>query len=197
MTFMAFDAPPSRPLEPSLAMMQVTEWQLARLKRMDAVTQSEVFRSFEKPLYTFCMRLMGQSADALDMLQESFIQAFTCVHQFRGECPFGAWLRAIALRLCVKRVKARDSWRDESFADETSTDAENNVSCANARMDLELALSQLSDQSRTVVWMYCVENYSHQEIADSFGLSVSFSKSCLARGLKSLREFLDSPEHTS
>jgi RNA polymerase sigma factor (sigma-70 family) len=188
---MPFDAVHFSEPRQALAMMQVDDWQLARLKRADVAAQTDTFRRFEKPLYTFCMRLLGQSADALDATQESFIQGFTQIHQFRGESPFGAWLRAIALRICAKRIKSRDNWISESqtagtFDDQKSTDLH-----TDARIDLELALSQLSDQSRAVVWMYCVENYSHQEIADSFGLSLSFSKSCVARSLKSLRDFLN------
>jgi RNA polymerase sigma-70 factor (ECF subfamily) len=55
---------------------------------------------------------------------------------------------------------------------------------------LERALADLPDTARAVLWLYHVEGYTHVEIADQFGRSVSFSKSQLARGTRRLRELL-------
>ena len=58
-------------------------------------------------------------------------------------------------------------------------------------LDLERALASLSPTSRAVVWLYEVEGYSHEEIADMFGRSVSWSKSRLARAHAQLREWFE------
>jgi RNA polymerase sigma factor (sigma-70 family) len=197
---MPFDAPHAISARQTLAAMQVSDWQLAKLKRADSAMQAEVFRLFEKPLYTFCMRMLAHRADALDAMQESFVQSFTQVSQFRGSSPFGAWMRAIALRLCLKRWQARQQWASNTATLDDGDDAAPSASHlmvghADAQIDLESALYQLTDQARAVVWLYCVEGYSHQEIADSFGLSVSFSKSTLARALKNLRTQLSPSEN--
>ena len=59
------------------------------------------------------------------------------------------------------------------------------------RVDLERALESLPESARIVVWLYDVEGMSHQEIADLFGRSVSFSKSRLARAHQSRRVWLE------
>ena len=59
---------------------------------------------------------------------------------------------------------------------------------------LERALSTLPETTRSVIWLYCVEGYSHAEIAESMSQSISFSKSQLARGLVRLRRLLNIEE---
>ncbi|NJR44123.1 sigma-70 family RNA polymerase sigma factor, partial [bacterium] len=94
-----------------LADMRLDELSLARLQRFDASAQTQVFRSFEHAVYNFCFRLLGQQSDALDALQDSFVQAFSRINEFHGApvaAPaaaangerFGAWLRGICLHRC-------------------------------------------------------------------------------------------------
>ncbi len=58
-------------------------------------------------------------------------------------------------------------------------------------MDLEAALSELSHEDRTIVWLHDVEGYKHQEIAKLFGKTESFSKTRLARARKRLRFLIE------
>jgi RNA polymerase sigma-70 factor (ECF subfamily) len=58
-------------------------------------------------------------------------------------------------------------------------------------LDVERALASLAPTARAVVWLFEVEGYSHEEIAQSFGRSVSFSKSQLARAHIKLREWFE------
>jgi RNA polymerase sigma-70 factor (ECF subfamily) len=60
-------------------------------------------------------------------------------------------------------------------------------------MDLEAALATLNQEDRAVVWLHDVEGYGHQEIADMFGKTESFSKTRLSRARAKLRDLLDSP----
>ena len=60
-------------------------------------------------------------------------------------------------------------------------------------MDLEAALAALDDEDRAVVWLHDVEGYGHQEIADMFGKTESFSKTRLSRARARLRTLLEGP----
>jgi RNA polymerase sigma factor (sigma-70 family) len=203
---MPFDAASPNPTfskRQPLVAMEVDDLRIVKLQRNDRATQTEIFRQFEKPIYTFCFRILGQSADALDAMQDTFIQAFTNAKSYRGSATFGAWLRAIALNVCLKTIRNRSNWKMESSAaleefepTHASESAPASTTAIDAQIDLERALSTLSDQTRAVLWLHCVERYSHQEIADSFGLSLSFSKSCVSRGLQRLRNTADSSRST-
>jgi RNA polymerase sigma-70 factor (ECF subfamily) len=86
---------------------------------------------------------------------------------------------------------ALESWTEESWA--APAEAESRTSDL---IDLDRALARLSPVTRAVVWLYDVEGWSHEEIAKSFGRTVSFSKSQLARGHARLRNDLTPPAAT-
>jgi len=181
-----------------------SELDIARLKRGEAATQAAMFRQFEKAVYTLCLRILGNATAALDAMQDSFIQAFGNIENFHGSAPFGMWLRSIVVNRCLRELRdarlnvhlnegtrieqneAEHSWLEQSGASpmEQLGDA----------IDLEWALAQLNNRTRTVLWLHHVEGYQHSEIAELFGQSVSFSKSQLARGLSQMRGLLTQPE---
>lgn len=181
-----------------------TELEIARLKRGEAATQAVLFRQFEKAVYTLCMRMLGNESVALDAMQDSFIQAFGNIENFRASAPFGMWLRSIAVNRCLRELRdarlnmhLNESTRIEQNDHEQSWFAQSAalpMEQLGAAIDLEWALAQLNNRTRAVLWLHHVEGYQHNEIAELFGQSVSFSKSQLARGLSQMRGLLTQPE---
>jgi RNA polymerase sigma factor (sigma-70 family) len=111
---------------------------------------------------------------------------------YRAEAPLGAWLRQIAISKCLMHL--RSPWhRARLEIDRIDFEASLPPAslAAPESLDVERALVSLSPTARTVVWLYEVEGYSHEEIARSFGRSVSFSKSQLARAHRRLREWFE------
>ena len=84
----------------------------------------------------------------------------------------------------LRRNKYRDA---DELEDEISPTRKED---AHLRMDLESALDRLGETSRAVVWLHDVEGYTHEEIAEMMGKTVSFSKSQLARAHLRLRRWL-------
>jgi RNA polymerase sigma-70 factor (ECF subfamily) len=125
---------------------------------------------------------------------------FQRLADFRGEAPLGAWLRQIAVSKCLMFL--RSPWHRARLHLEIGGDAEiaHGLSALIAPapgpecLDIERALASLSPTARAVVWLYEVEGYSHEEIAKSFGRSISFSKSQLARAHVRLREWFEPAE---
>jgi RNA polymerase sigma factor (sigma-70 family) len=180
---------------PSPFAIATSELLIAQLKRADSVAQSSVFRQFERVVYTLCLRMLGNAPAALDAMQDSFIQAFSQIAQFRASAPFGMWLRVIVVNRCLRELRDSKEHRDIDaleFAPGASQGALDWSSVAlNNRIDLERALASLPVRARTVLWLYHVEGYQHAEIAEAFGATVSFSKSQLARALTQLRHFME------
>jgi RNA polymerase sigma factor (sigma-70 family) len=182
---------------PSPFDIATSELLIARLRRADSAAQSNVFRQFERVVYTLCLRMLGNAPAALDAMQDSFIQAFSQIAQFRASAPFGMWLRVIVVNRCLREL--RDS-KDHRDLDALGLELEHGHGqstwdwssvALNNRIDLERALAGLSARARTVLWLYHVEGYQHAEIAEVFGATVSFSKSQLARALAQLRHILE------
>jgi RNA polymerase sigma-70 factor (ECF subfamily) len=141
---------------------------------------------------------VGSRALAEDLFQDTMMTVFERLGGFRGEAPLGAWVRRIAVTKCLMYL--RSPWHRARLAIDRPDDAAPGreellrlvVRDARAeRLDVERALATLSPTARAVVWLYDVEGYSHEEIAQSFGRSISFSKSQLARAHARLREWFE------
>ena len=130
-----------------------------------------------------------------DLLQDTLIVMFEHLGDFRGEAPFGVWVRRIAVSRCL--MAFRSPWHRARVAMESWTEDTRAATEADARtadlIDLDRALAKLSPVTRAVVWLYDVEGWSHEEIAQAFGRTASFSKSQLARGHARLRTELRAP----
>ena len=141
-------------------------------------------------------RLIGNRSAADDVFQDTMMILFERLTEFRQEAPLGAWLRQIAISRCLMHL--RSPWRRARLYLEGAGEGEQYPDVRPAShapppeaIDMERALATLGPTARAVIWMYEVEGYSHAEIAQAFGRSVSFSKSQLARAHLKLRAWFE------
>lgn len=165
------------------------------VRRGDVGAFEQVYRRFERPVYTLALRMLGDAEAARDTLHDAMLKAFQRADQYRGDAPFWAWLRQIALNEALMRLRIGERFimsmeaaglDADAFAD----DAPAPWAHADAQL-LEHALAQLPAVTRSVLWLYHVEGYTHPEIAAAMRKTTSFSKSQLARGIARLRAILD------
>ena len=166
-----------------------------RVKGGDAAAFEQIYRRFERPVYTLALRMLGDAEAARDALHDAMLKAVQRIGQFRGEAPFWAWLRQIAMNEALMRLRGGERFvvSMESVgvdADAFADDAPAPWAHADARA-LEHALAQLPAITRSVLWLYHVEGCTHAEIAAAMHKTTSFSKSQLARGTARLRALLD------
>jgi RNA polymerase sigma-70 factor (ECF subfamily) len=117
------------------------------------------------------------------------LKVFQRIDQYRSEAPFWAWLRQIAANEALMRLRREHRHEPEPEPDELVDGAAPLWVRADA-LALERALNQLPALTRSVLWLYHVEGYSHPEIASLVGKTTSFSKSQVARGTARLRDLL-------
>jgi len=168
---------------------------LARACAGDLGAFEQIYRRFERPVYTLALRLLGDGESARDVLHDAMLKVFQRIATFRGESPFWGWLRQIALNEALMRLRQHDRAESSGEIDAFVDDAPGPWAHADAGT-LERALARLPALTRSVLWLYHVEGYSHPEIAGLVGKSVSFSKSQVARGTQRLREIIDPPSGT-
>lgn len=177
---------------PGAPVADETFW-IARAKKGDLEAMESLFRSYERPVYSLARRICKTAEEAEDVLQETFLEVFKSLKSFRGDGPFGSWVKRIAATKALMRLRARRAIGVEVALDDGLA-PEAALSCGNIpqaeAMDLEEALARLSEADRAVVWLHDVEGYTHEEIAGLSGLTPSFSKSRLARAHLKLREAL-------
>jgi RNA polymerase sigma factor (sigma-70 family) len=176
-----------------LADIPISEGLIAQARGGDEAAQAAIYRAMAPAVFALIRRLVGNRAVAEDLFQDTMMALFQRLGDFRGEAPLGAWLRQIAVTRCLMYLRspwhrARLHW--ESGNDDASlrfTMLPVTPATSAEVLDVERALASLTPVGRAVVWLFEVEGYSHEEIAQLFGRSVSFSKSQLARALARLR----------
>ncbi len=164
--------------------------------RGDARAHEIIYRAFATPVYSVCLRFTRAPAHAEDLVQETFIEIMRSIAKFRGEAALGSWIRRIAVSKALMFLRSAWTARSQSLGEDwdevTPGDA---VSHGISRhpdeaIDLDAALANLPEVSRTIVWLHDVEGFTHKEIAKMMGRTESFSKSQLSRAYQRLRPML-------
>ncbi|WP_430816006.1 RNA polymerase sigma factor [Carboxylicivirga sp. RSCT41] len=159
----------------------------------NAKAQRKLYELYAKAMFNICFRMMNSTEDAEDMLQEVFCEAFRRLGSFRFESTFGAWIKRITINRCINELKRRklnlelnEEITPDIHSDEKEDDDELNLKVEH----IKLAMSMLPDGYRVVFTLYMLEGYDHQEIAEIMNITVSTSKSQLARAKRKLTEIL-------
>jgi len=162
-----------------------------RARQGDHAAFEQIYRRFERPVFTLATRMLGDPDEAMEVLHDTLLKVFQRLSEFRGESPFWGWLRQIAVNEALMRLrKRRLDYMDELPEPEAHEPAALLPPAAAEAGALTRALEQLSATTRSVLWLYHAEGYTHEEIADQMGRSISFSKTQLLRGTRRLRELL-------
>lgn len=165
---------------------------VAQACRGDDRARAQLYAALAPATFGLIRRMIGRQAQAEDIFQDSMMTFYERLESYRGEAPLGAWLRQIAISKCLMYL--RSPWhRARLEIDRLDLDGAMPATqqADPASLDVERALISLTATARTVVWLYEVEGYSHEEIARAFGRSVSFSKSQLARAHRRLRAWFE------
>jgi RNA polymerase sigma-70 factor (ECF subfamily) len=172
--------------------IEVPDTTLARARRGETAALEQIYRTFERPAYTLALRMLGNADSARETVHDAMLHLLERIGQFRGDAPFWGWLRQIVVNQALMRLRRERGVAFEELPDDddSPSSAPPPWAVADAR-HLEHALDRLPALTRSVLWLYHVEEYTHQEIAAMTGKSVSFSKSQVARGGIRLRALLE------
>jgi RNA polymerase sigma factor (sigma-70 family) len=152
-----------------------------------------LYERYSKAMYNTALRISGNRADAEDILQDSFIDAFAQLRSFENKATFGAWLKQIVVFKSIALLKKRRlSFADleketEELVDENTPD-ENEIE--STVQNIKKAMNQLPDGYRAVLSLYLLEGYDHEEIADIMRISQSTVRTQYKRGKQKLLQIL-------
>ncbi|MGB7453304.1 MAG: sigma-70 family RNA polymerase sigma factor [Lysobacterales bacterium] len=160
----------------------------------DQLAFEKLYRSHCDRIYGLCWRMCGgDRALAEDMLQEAFVRAWNKLHLFRGDSKFGTWLHRLAVNVVLsdRRIRVKRLQREQTFSDDIErVQVGDRDVYAGLRKDLEAAIAGLPERARTVLVLYDIEGYQHNEIAEMTGMAVGSSKAQLHRARKMVQEIL-------
>lgn len=193
-------------------MQTVTSWQhdktdlsatekqrVDKARAGDRLAFEKLYRSHCDRIYGLCWRMCGgDAALAEDMVQEAFVRAWNKLHLFKGDSKFGTWLHRLAVNVVLsdRRIRVKRLKREQAFSDDVErVQVGDRDVFSGLRKDLEAAIAGLPERARTVLILYDVEGYQHNEIAEMTGMAVGSSKAQLHRARKLIQETLKDSEN--
>jgi RNA polymerase sigma-70 factor (ECF subfamily) len=182
-------APPGAGRAEELALVE-------RCRQGDPAAFEAIYRAHAGSLYSVACRMLGNAADAEDLLQEIFLAAHRKLESFRGESALGTWLYRLATNLCLDHLRsraARTGQLTQTIDDEPALADAGSRRLADqtvARMDIERALVQLPEGCRAAFVLHDVQGLEHREVAEVLGIAEGTSKSQVHKARLKLRAIL-------
>jgi RNA polymerase sigma-70 factor, ECF subfamily len=159
-----------------------------------------LFRQHKSRVYSVCLLMTKDVAEAEDLTQEAFLQVFRTVGSFRGEAAFSTWLYRVAVNTVLMKLRRRKSPPTVSLDEPVNSESPSlrrDIGCNDPdltglvdRITLKRALQELPEGCRTIFALHEVEGYQHHEIAKLLDCSIGNSKSQLHKAKSKMRALL-------
>ncbi len=178
-----------------MKLTELSDEQLAALaarEGSDGPAFTTIVERFRERVWHICFRLMSNEHDANDAAQEVFVRLFLHRDKFEGRSKYSTWVHGISVRTCLtlRRGRGRRHKHEHTVADDqTLPEAEARSSAApGLALDVNHMLESLDEEDRALLLLKYGESYSHEELAEMFGLSVSACKMRISRARDKLQE---------
>ncbi|MCS7301198.1 MAG: sigma-70 family RNA polymerase sigma factor [Fimbriimonadales bacterium] len=168
---------------------------VARAQAQDEAAFEQIMNLYADRLYNYILRMVGNAADAEDVLQEVFLRAYQGLPNFDGRASLSTWLYRIATNLCIDHQRKRgrrvqtvsySAWEDDEgetgeweFPDVQTPNPLDAALNRELQQVVEQAIANLSPKLKTVLLLYDVEDLSYEEIARVLRIPIGTVKSRL------------------
>ncbi|MDA9089636.1 RNA polymerase sigma factor [Maribacter arcticus] len=158
--------------------------------------QLEVYNRYYKAMFNTALRIVKDTAQAEDIMQESFLSAFTKLHMFKGEVTFGSWLKRIVINNSIHQYRKQQK-KNEVALDEVMYKVEDNDGIASDHVFTELkaqkvmeTMKDLKDNYRISLTLHLIEGFDYEEISEIMNISYANCRTTVSRAKESLRKKL-------
>jgi RNA polymerase sigma-70 factor (ECF subfamily) len=163
-------------------------------KRGDRMAQIKVYENYNKAMYNTSLRIVKNTFDAEDIMQESFITAFSKLKNLKDNQTFGAWLKRIVINnsLTFLRQQQFDLELDEvlyKIEDESSIEKLEDFSEVKFQQ-LSQAMNTLKDNYQLALNLHYLEGYDYDEMCDILNISYANCRTLVSRAKSSLKKKL-------
>ncbi len=160
-------------------------------KAGDQKSQFQIYKLYYKAMYNTSLRIVNDTMEAEDIMQESFLSAFEKIDTYSGTVSFGAWLKKIVINRSLDALGKRKAVFEDIEAHVGIRDNTPDESTRNEEVDVRVeevkdAIEKLPDGYRVILSLYLLEGYDHDEIAEIMNISSSTSRSQLSRAKQKL-----------
>lgn len=149
-------------------------------------------------MFNTALRLMQDSYEAEDMMQEAFLNAFTKLDSFKGEVPFGAWLKRIVINKCLTQLKKKSRQQevrlevvDYKLEADDGKDGIQEMDYTNVKVQAVMqAMDQLKESYKMILNLSLIEGYDNEEIAHILQISNENCRTTISRAKSRLRKIM-------
>ena len=174
---------------------------IKRAQQGDSDAFATLFHTHKTRVYSLCLRMTNNAAEAEDLAQDAFLQVFRKLSSFRGDSALSTWLYRIAVNTVLMHFRRKTPCRislDEPIRGQDDAKGtrreygtrDGRLDSAVTRVALTRAISELPEGYRAIFLLHEVDGYQHREIAALLGCSVGNSKSQLHKAKLRIRDFL-------
>ena len=166
-------------------------------KRKEQSAQFEIYKRYYKAMFNAAIRITQDSFEAEDVMQESFLNAFTKIDSFKGEVAFGAWLKRIVINKSITQLKKNKKFEETKFEVLENTLSEQNdveddivdYSVIKANEVLK-TIRKLKENYRIALTLSLVDGYDNEEVAVIMKISNENCRTTISRAKDKLRKLL-------
>ncbi|WP_298515260.1 sigma-70 family RNA polymerase sigma factor [uncultured Kordia sp.] len=165
---------------------------IEKSKLGDRKMQYKLYSLYVDAMFNVSIRIVKIKEDAEDVVQDSFVDAFKNLESFKYESTFGSWLKRIVINksinyLKVKRIPLVEIENQEYWTPEAEELQPEQLDIKK----IKTAIQKLPNGYQTIINLYLIEGYDHNEIGDILEISVSTSKSQYHRAKKKLIQLIN------
>jgi RNA polymerase sigma-70 factor, ECF subfamily len=169
---------------------------LERARRGDQQAFARLVEAYQGPVYNLAYRMLGNSTEAEDATQETFVRVYTKLHTYQPDRKLSSWVFSIASHYCIDRLRRRGHTTLLSLDEDPLVTVlpsgeqgpEASALSSEARDEIQAMVAQLAPAYRVPLILRYWQDMSYQEIADVMGLSVQAVKSRLHRARLQMTE---------
>jgi RNA polymerase sigma-70 factor (ECF subfamily) len=155
----------------------------------DRNSQFRIYKLYYKAMYNTSLRIVNDTAEAEDIMQDSFLDAFQRLESYSGEGSFGSWLKRIVINRSLdylRKAKETVSFEEVEYdmPDVPSDNREEEVQYQVS--EVKKAISELPEDYRVVLSLFLLEGYDHEEISQILQISNQLSRTRYSRARQKL-----------
>jgi len=169
---------------------------ISKCRKRNKSAQLEIYNRYYKTMYNTSFRIVKDSQEAEDIMQESFLKAFTKLASLQDDELFGAWLKKIVINMSLSAAKKNSAFKEidletitlekEAIIVDDTTDQ-----MTLTKSNIMKSLLLLKDNYSTILSLHYIEGYDYEEICQVMNISYSNCRTLISRAKESLRKKIE------
>lgn len=164
---------------------------IEKCRKQNQRAQMQIYKLYYKAMFNSSLRIVGNTVDAEDIMQESFLDAFQKIEKYAEEGSFGGWLKRIVINNSLDYIN-KNRLQTE-FNDHMEVVEQESIDVDEIEIklkDIRDALGKIKEDYRIIISLYVFEGYDHEEISEILNISYNLSRTRYSRAKSKLLEVI-------